>query len=366
MALLWLDGFESYGTSGEADISFSSKYYCEEDTVRPHICAGRTANTYAIYLKSTDIPRFRTPQLTTNRTLIVGFYAYLYGTQCSGATLVTLRDPSADGATTGSYQAIDLQYSTANSGNELSLLNGTTVLQTSNVSGLTINTWHHIELKVYCADSGGTFEVRLDGNTVLSSNSADTKFHSSWDYFAQVGFRTAIGLTTSNIIIDDVYVMDASGSAPFNDFLGPGFVVKDIYPVSDVASGNWSITGNASAYATVNEISENLASYISANAASKRTMFELTSNTFNTSDNIIGVMSSTWGVAQVGCIRGCKVATAQGTGTINYSANTAFMTDNSNTSVGGSCITYVYETDPDNNSWNATLVDGLRVGVETA
>lgn len=78
--------------------------------------------------------------------------------------------------------------------------------------------WYYLELKVKIGNSpDGTIEVHLDGVTIINESSIDT-LGSGLAIAQGISFN---GNGTSNMTwIDDVYVLDIAGAAPYNDFLG--------------------------------------------------------------------------------------------------------------------------------------------------
>ena len=82
----------------------------------------------------------------------------------------------------------------------------------------------YIEWKVLIADTGGTVELRFDGQTVLSLTGLDTQDNapSTWNIFVlgQVNNPSNTNAATRTLDYDDVYVCDGSGPAPWNNFLG--------------------------------------------------------------------------------------------------------------------------------------------------
>ncbi len=98
-------------------------------------------------------------------------------------------------------------------GSELSVTPATgTAYATTAGLGLQKDTWYYIELKVKCHATLGTFDLHVDGTSVLSGSGLNTKIgsHLYHDRFLLQGFYNAP-------IFDDLYFLDSSGSAN-NDF----------------------------------------------------------------------------------------------------------------------------------------------------
>jgi len=220
MALIWIDGFEGYTTVGSlSDALVARRYAYTTGLNLATIVAGRLS-AYAIRLGSTGA--IATPSLTTDDTLIIGASIYI-------GSMSTVFGPTIalyDGGTLG----ISLRLTT---GGGVAVYKDTTLLATSsNILG--VNRWYFLELKVTCAVSG-MYEVRLNGQSILSDSGLDTKA-GAHDYYDIVRLSTHISSSTS-ITIDDLYICDSTGSNN-NDFLGPCRVAV-LNPTSDSAV-NWS------------------------------------------------------------------------------------------------------------------------------
>lgn len=222
MALLWVDGFEGYGTSTGSIPSPSGVLedrYKTYNTTSPFYCqisSGRNSN-YAIWLSTSWI---ETPALTTDDTIIVGF-----------AFKIT---------DLASYRLAKLSYGDNNyfdiiiSGTELVLKRHTTILATTSGLNLVVGTWRWLEIKVKCHDTTGTYELKIDGSTVLSDTGVDTA--DSCSYYSKV----RLGYTSSalDVVYDDFFICDSTGSTN-NDFLGDSYIVA-IYPDGDGNSSQFT------------------------------------------------------------------------------------------------------------------------------
>jgi len=92
-----------------------------------------------------------------------------------------------------------------------------TILGTSAAGLWVLDTWYHLEFKGTIHDTTGSYEVRLNGVSVLSGSGVDTRNAGTgvWNQF-YVGCYPA----GADARYDNIYCLDQSGSAPFNDFLG--------------------------------------------------------------------------------------------------------------------------------------------------
>lgn len=107
-----------------------------------------------------------------------------------------------------------------------------TILGSSSAGTIVTGEWQHFEAKIYCHDSAGTYEVRVNEVAVVSGESADTQNLSHNDISA---FRFGGSDTGNYCYIDDFYICDDSGSHN-NDFLGDR-QIDTLYPTG---AGNYT------------------------------------------------------------------------------------------------------------------------------
>jgi hypothetical protein len=104
-----------------------------------------------------------------------------------------------------------------------SIKRGTTVLATSTVP-IPTNSWVYLELGFVIHGTTGSYELRVDGvaDPALTATGVNTQNGGTgaWNRMAFFGTSTVSGSGANGQFIDDVYVCDASGSAPRNTFLG--------------------------------------------------------------------------------------------------------------------------------------------------
>ncbi len=232
MALLWIEGFEGFGTTtGVAPLPTGviGRKYPIQDESAMRIENGRTGGRCIEIQTNGDW--IKSGNLTTNGTMVVGLAFKLSDRPSSSGVILGLYD----GATLG----INIRISSIDG--TVQILRGATVLEIS--SRLTVpDTWYYLELKVVCSDTG-SYEVRINGETWLEDTGpVDTKEGSN-DY--HTAFRLDCPLGTSSFF-DDLYVLD--GTAGLSDFLGTQRVVA-INP-----DGDDTVTWDRSAEATNREV----------------------------------------------------------------------------------------------------------------
>jgi len=204
MSLLWVEGFESYGTSnGVAPVGLEAKYTDTSQLTFTDIEAGRIAGKS--WETAGNTSRIQTPDLGANTTLITGF-GFKYGTIGVVSRMMAFYEPAGQ-------QGMNLRITVAG---ELDARRDGTFLGATTGLGLVTGTWYYIEVKTLIHASAGTFEVKVAGSTVLNLTGIDTLAGST----AQL---RAVRLTGAGSTVlfsfDDWYVCNDSG-ATNNDFLG--------------------------------------------------------------------------------------------------------------------------------------------------
>lgn len=97
---------------------------------------------------------------------------------------------------------------------------GTTQLGTSGANALSSNIWYYVEVKVTISTTVGTVDVKVDGASWISLTGQNTAA-AGGTTADRVAFRAGGSSGTSTArFFDDTYVLDGTGSAPTNDFLG--------------------------------------------------------------------------------------------------------------------------------------------------
>jgi hypothetical protein len=219
MALLWIDGFDAYGTTpGSAPAPtgvLARKYIVVTFESSFDVEAGRLGG-YCLEF-GTSAQYLTSPPLTTNATMVVGI-AVKYPSWPNTGTLLAFMDENTLG--------MNIRVTPAG---EIAVYRGSTLLATTSGAGLTVGGWYYVEFKVVCGSSG-SYEVRINGVNKLSDPSENTKA-GTHDYHTafRIGEIAAVSLAH---MVDDFYCLDGSGSVN-NDFLGNQKVVT-IFPIGDV------------------------------------------------------------------------------------------------------------------------------------
>jgi hypothetical protein len=103
---------------------------------------------------------------------------------------------------------------------------GSTVLGTTTLQ-LNANVWYYVELRLVFNDTTGVVQLRVNGVQDINLSSQDTN-NAGGNVADRIQFGDP-GASNINVSIDDLYLNDATGSAPMNTFLGD-CRVETIYP----------------------------------------------------------------------------------------------------------------------------------------
>jgi len=337
MALLWIDGFDTYGTSGDPSAHLLRKYLSVTGGA-PATVAGRLGG-YAIRCSSNFW--FETPPLTTNATMIVGF-AFKTDLQMSG-TILYLYDEDQPG--------INLRM---RSDGELQVYRYSTLLGTTSGKAVSLGTWYYIELKVVCNATTGSYELRINGVNVLSASSVNTK-NGTHSYHTSV--YLANNLYSQPWYFDDYYICDGSGPAN-NDFLG-SIKVTPIYPNGDTASKDFSRSAGVDNYALVDENPSNGdTDYVESSVSGNTDLYDYQDPSVGTA--IFGVQVNT----------DCRETDANHL-SLKMPCKSGVTTDEGSAQLIGSAsqvtLRRVLETDPNTGAaWTGAALNSAQFGIKVA
>lgn len=229
MAILWLDGFESYGTTIGGPPSpagiIGRSYPVALNESAYDIEIGRYGNR-ALEITS-YLDYIQTRNLTTDDTLVFG---------------VAFRIPVIP----NTQQPLVRLYSGVNAGLEIRMeTNGTLSVYLSftklgtTANAVTVDTWHFLEFKVFTNNTTGRYEIRVNNAVWLIHDNVDTQI-------ATDAYHSAIRLGAMfavNVHWDDLYVLDSTGTGG-TDFLGSR-QIKLYSPDGDGDTNDWTpLSGN--------------------------------------------------------------------------------------------------------------------------
>jgi len=267
MALCWIDGFDAYGAattevcdSGRLGMRYPRISY-EGTYNNAHVVVGRQLGN-ALQL-SQYLSYCETPPCTTGDTVIIGIAAKRGHTD--QFHICRLRN-----AENSSFY-----LRSPNGGTELEAYRGATLLGTTSGANIDVGVWRYIELKVRWGINAGTFEVKVDGTTLLAETGQQTGEigESYYDRVALLsGFRHGMP-SEPNPQFDDFYICDTSGSVN-TDFLGDRKVVT-LFPASDESVNFETVLPAGDHYEAVNDQALDDSSYVESSVVDTKDIYAL-------------------------------------------------------------------------------------------
>ena len=240
MAIIWMDGFEHYGTSstGRANMVNYGAYSNAGITG----FSTTVVRTGLISLQNPEIVRSFKGSYGT-----VGVGCALYFTNLNYAPsqweIFQFFDPS-------SSILIHLGISNAQ---EIIVFrgNGTTEVGRSAAGIITTGAWNHFEVKFSPNGATSAIEVRVNEVTVYTNNSfqiGDSGTGLTATTTSAIEFYSRL---TTDIYLDDLYAWNTSGSYN-NDFIGDKRVAT-MYPDGDTAEADWTPNSGGTGYTQIDE-----------------------------------------------------------------------------------------------------------------
>lgn len=237
--LLWIEGFEAFGSSPGSPTGVTNKYNTTGSTTNMTLIAGRVGGLALKPHNDTGGSSIAPPSFGNVASWVVGF-GMRPGNALISTRLISWYDSSSEQFT--------LRMTSAG---ELAVYRGTTLIATSSGAvGIGVNSWCFIEVKLTIGNAGA-YEVRLNGVNVLSDGSEDTQ-QTANAYAQTIRFWGTFDSSAGNqIAYDDIYIADQT-AGEVDDFIGSHKVVT-IYPDGDGAATDLTPTGGGSHYTQVDE-----------------------------------------------------------------------------------------------------------------
>jgi len=341
MALLFMDGFDHYGSATDLLTNWTSK------SSGGLTLGGSYARSGAqgLFCNGTGYVT-KTLSPSTTASGVAGM-----ALRRSGPMYTFFRVENGDGSQllltfNGSYQ-IELRRGGVSP----------TLLATSTLA-LNDATWYYIECKWTIANSGGTVEVRVNGDTWITYT-GDTQQQSAatWNLI----FMGSL-VSNNDCSLDDVYILDqtAESAGPANNtFLGP---VKVVYltPTSDGTYTEWACSTGSTTYTLVDDSDPDTdaTDYVASSTVGSTV-------TCGLGDLPTGV-TTVYGVQLLASLSRSDAGARSVTGALYTSAT--LYTNASPVTPSDTSYTYgrwVYAANPATSStWATSAVDGLEVGVK--
>lgn len=342
MALLFTDGFDTYGTA-------SGSY------VTPSGVMGRRG--WIPY----SSPKTRDGRID-GKSVSLGYNAYIKkvisGTEATKTVGVALKVIAANAYNNnfmqfyeGSNAQLALKFTTTG---YISIYLGSTLLATSSAR-VPVGEWHYIEFKSTIDNTNGSYEVRLDGTNILSDSSIDTQYSSN-AYWDVVYLRSGGGW--DYIYFDDFYLTDSTGSTS-TGFLGT-IHIETLLPNADAGTNQWTTSSGTDHYAMVDDNPpDDDTSYLEDSTSGNRELFDLPAVS-PSSLTIKGVSSVVDQRVTDATTVDMKFVNKSGTTTTTGSAQTVSSTSQAR-------FDEIYDQDPDTSTaWTKTTFEAAQFGFEVA
>lgn len=234
MALLWCDGFDHYGTTGNMTEGAWAAMSGALSSANPR------TGTYHLRFTTNGARRVLGGAKTTVGTGAAFYWSNLPNQNAQNAIFDFRDTANASNVTivvqsTGTIAAYRGDRST--------------LLGTSSSPVVTAESYQHIEAMVFFSNTVGTVEVRVNGVTVLSLTGQDTVNTSNAECSQIIYGAVNTGATT--VDMDDLFTYDTNGSYN-NTFIGDRRVLT-LFPSADTIQADWSVTGAASGYQAIDD-----------------------------------------------------------------------------------------------------------------
>lgn len=328
MALIFCDGFDHYATADGL-----KKWNQFGTGVSIQSTLGRRGGGCVQFSTNT---RFIQKTLPSNyATLILGF---AYNPNAGTGDVMWIMD----GGTT--HLVLNLNASFG-----LTVLRSGTTLGSSANGVVATSGFTHIEFKCTISDSVGTIDINVNGASVLSLSSQDTR---------NGGNATCNGFyfrsTAGGCQVDDVVALDNSGSSPTNAMLGD-VRIDTIYPNADGNYSQFTCSTGSSHYQLVDETTPNTTDYNDGGTVGDRDSYAMGNLTTLASQTVYGV--------HVNLAINKDDAGSKSAAPFVRSGST--NTDGTSTALGTSqvYVSQMFELDPNTGTaWTESTVNSMEAG----
>jgi hypothetical protein len=259
MAIIWIEGFEEFGTTLNAAPSptgvMARKYYniAAESSFR--IVSGRYAGL-AVQLTTASC-LFGPGGMTTNASLGVGC-AVQFSALATYEFLTFYNN---------TFRGCNLRLTSAG---ELAVYCTDTLLGTTSGAAIVAGQWYYIEFHIASSSSTGQVHVGVNGVTKLTLTNQNTKGSNANSYHTLFQFK---GNASVVLTVDDVYCYDYDNTVFTRTFPFGVQQVATIFPTGAGSSTQWTPSAGSN-YACVNEtIVDDDTSYVSPSTTSLQDLY---------------------------------------------------------------------------------------------
>lgn len=335
MALRWIDGAEGWG-----DATYVTRAY--QDFGGFSVGAARVSpGVRSINLNN---GRMQTPSLGVQNTWIVGM-----GIRITG--VITCQVRFFTGATE------QCRFEVENNGSGLprwKLMRGATLIATS--PAFALSQWFFFEFKVDVLTSGATYELRQNEVSILSGSGANLA-NSGANGADSIGWGYQASGTMQ---VDDVYILDTTGSSPQNTFLGD-VVAVHVLPAAEGHQNDFTPSTGTNNAALVDdpETAASSADYNSSDTNAQEDYYTFANMPATGLGTIYGIrISGSWAMASTGS----RVARYR-----YWDGATEFTLGNNVSAATTSLVELpqISQVNPNTGvAWTKTEIDNAEFGVE--
>lgn len=248
MALMWIDGFDHYGTGsgGGRDAMLDGVWASISSSSFPTATRARTGGI-SFQLGSGTVLAEAARRILPEEVGVVGVGYGLWMNELPNTNNTQVLGSVANN---GNTPRITISISTTG---QLRLHSGwvnDTVVYTTPTPVIVAGSWQHLEMRFA---TNGSVEVRWNGITVVDTSVSPA----GSGLFAQLrlGPRVDFEGNFRTMWIDDLFAWNDDGTVN-NDFLGD-MRVHTAFPDSDTVEADWEPVGQALGYECINETSPN-------------------------------------------------------------------------------------------------------------
>ena len=163
------------------------------------------------------------------------------------------------------------------------------VLGTSPVATPLWNTWQHIDVRAGIGDgTSGYVTVKINGEPVIELTGVDTRNGGTTGQISNLAWLSVAGGYAA-VHLDDFYLTDTTGAAPYNGSLGDCKVETLRPAASGAASGFVGSDGNSVDNWMLVDDNATTSDYVASNTVGARDLYELTNPTGVDLGDVLGV-----------------------------------------------------------------------------
>jgi hypothetical protein len=355
MSLRFMDSFDHYSINDLIGLGYGQKWsYQASGNNNMSLVLGRFGSGLQSILSSGGNYSWVNKAFDNQPTWCVGLAFKCPGFINNGAIVCTL----ADGVT----PQVELRITSL--GQLYITRNGTTLTSSTSTLNMATNTWYYIEWLCTISPSItlGQCQVNVNGANWINVPAGQSTRNSANSYASVISLFMWGGALPYNtgaqtLIVDDLYILDGTGSAPLNTFLGDVRVECRFPTANSSTNNNWTPSAG-SAFGCINDpVPNGDSSYIYSATTNDISTFTLPS--------LSSPATTIFGVQLTHCTRKTDVGTRQVADTIRSASTNYPNATPVNLSTSYAYYSSVYPNDPATSSaWTTTSVNAMEIGLK--